>query len=175
MRITLIAAAALAASAALAGCASLPGLGGYGSDYSRPYPNSAGVYVPRDAQQVQNVRLGVVIAVQPVQIDTAGGTKAAGEGIGALAGGLLGHTIGHGNGRTLATVAGAVGGAVAGDAVASHRYAQNGLQITVRLDGNRGVIAVTQAADPMIAVGQRVEVIGNGYGSSPARVEPIGQ
>lgn len=174
MRIKLIA-AALAASAALAGCATMPGFGGgYGyGDASRPYPNAAGIYTPRDAQQVQNVRLGTVIAVRPVQITTASGTKAAGLGIGALAGGLLGHQVGGGSGKTLATVAGAVGGAVAGDAIASHHYQQAGLQVTVRLDRGAGVIAVTQAADPAIAVGQRVEVIGSGYGSSPARVEPL--
>jgi outer membrane lipoprotein SlyB len=111
--------------------------------------------------------------VQPVQIDTAGGTKLAGQGIGAVAGGLLGNQVGGGKGKTLATVAGALGGAVAGNAVASRRFAQQGLQITVKLDSDAGVVAVTQAADPAIAVGERVEVIGNGW-NSLARVEPIG-
>lgn len=167
--------AAIAAALGLAGCATMPqGFGGYGYN-QRPFPNAASIYTPGESQQVQHVRLGTVIAVQRVQIDTATGRKLTGEGVGALAGGLLGHQIGGGNGKTLATVAGAFGGAVAGNAIAAHGYKQPGLQITVRLDQRAGTIAVTQNASTPIMVGERVEVIGSGYGDEPARVEPLPQ
>lgn len=180
MRITILA-AALAATAALAGCASLPGLEGYGygDSYSRPYPNSAGVYTPGESQQIQRVETGTVIAIQPVAINASGGHKMLGEAAGAGVGGLLGNQIGSGRGKTLATIAGAIGGAVAGNAIAGRGYKQQGLQITIRLDktgyGSGRTIAVTQQTGPTFTIGERVEVIGSGYGSSPARVEPIGQ
>lgn len=173
MRITLIA-AALAASAALAGCASLPGLGGgYGDTYNaRTYPNSAGIYAAGGAQRVQRVQLGTVLAVQPVTIDAPPSRAGLGTALGAGAGGLIGNQIGHGGGKTIATVAGAIGGALAGSAIAGRGYKQAGLQITVQLDNRAGTVAVTQNADVPVRVGQRVEIIGNGYGS-PARVEPL--
>lgn len=163
------------AALTLGACASMPGLyGGYGSnDYGRPYPNSASIYSPRNTQSVQRVRLGTVIAVQPVAIDAPTSHAALGTAVGAGVGGLLGHQIGGGSGKTLATIAGAVGGAFAGNTIAGHGYKQQGLQITVALDNHGGTIAVTQNADVEIRVGERVEVIGNGY-ESPARVEPIG-
>lgn len=175
MRITTLA-AALAATAALAGCASLPGLEGYGygGDYNRTYPSSANIYTTRTAQSVQRVQLGTVLAVQPVTIDAPPSRAGLGTAIGAGAGGLLGNQVGHGSGKTVATVAGVIGGALAGSAIAGHGYRQQALQITVQLDHNAGTVAVTQNADVPVRVGQRVEIIGSGYGS-PARVEPIGQ
>ena len=172
----LIVPTSILAALALAGCASMPGLAGYGYGYGgynqRPYPNSANVYTPSDSQKIAQVRLGTVIAVQPVEIQTAGNTKLAGAGIGAVAGGLLGHQVGGGNGKTLATMAGVLGGAVAGNAVAAHHFAQKGLQITVKLDDRGGEIAVAQQTGPIFEVGQRVEVIGGSW-NSPARVEPL--
>lgn len=47
-----------------------------------------------------------------------------------------------------------------------------GLQITVRLN-NGLTVAVTQAADVQVAVGQHVEIIGGGWGGQPARVLPL--
>lgn len=173
MRITILA-AALAASAALAGCATLPGLNGYGGSYNaRTYPNSAGIYSTGGAQRVERVQLGTVLAVQQVTIHAPPSRAGLGTAVGAGVGGLLGHRVGNGSGKTLATIAGAVGGAFAGNTIANHGYKQRGLQITVQLD-NRATVAVTQAADIPIRVGERVEIIGNGY-SGPARVEPIGQ
>ena len=172
----LILSASIVATIALAGCASVPGLAGYGYGYdgynNRPYPNSANVYTPGESQQIAQVRLGTVIAVQPVEIQASSNTRLEGEGIGAVTGGLLGHQVGGGKGKTIATVAGVLGGAVAGNAVAARHFAQDGLQITIRLDNHAGDIAVTQQTGPKFVVGQRVEVIGGSW-NSPARVEPI--
>lgn len=168
--------AALVAAFALAGCASIPGLGGYAyNGYStRPYPNSAGVYTPDESQQIQHVETGTVIAVQHVSINAGTSHKMLGEGIGAVTGGLLGRHVGGSSGKTLATVAGAIGGAVAGDAVAGHGYRQAGLQVTIKLDGRGGTIAVTQQTGPTFHIGERVEVIGGRSYNHPARVEPLG-
>ena len=168
------AAIAAALTLALAGCASLPP----GLNATQPY--SPTVYAPAGAQTVQQVRTGTIIALQPVQIRASGTESQTGAGLGALAGGLLGHSVGGGNGRTLATVAGAIAGGVGGDVAAQHVYEQPGMQITVRLTGgysNGQTIAVTQAVDPTqpLAVGEAVEVVGDGWGSSPARVLPLPQ
>lgn len=161
---TKILAAALFA-ALLAGCASLPpGMTGQ-------YPNSADVYTPGQAQQVQQVQLGTVLAVRSVQIAATGTETGTGSALGALAGGLLGHSVGGGRGKILATVAGALGGGIGGNLVAEHAYQQPGLSITVRLDDGR-VVSVAQAADVQISVGERVELVSAYYGE-PARVVPI--
>lgn len=165
---------AAALAAFLAGCASLPP----GLNATQPY--SPTVYAPAGAQTMQQVRVGQIIAIVPVMIRASGTESQTGGALGALAGGLLGHSVGGGNGRTLATVAGAIGGGIGGDVAAQHAYEVPGVQITVRLTGgysNGQVIAVTQAADPAqpLAVGETVEVVGDGWGSSPARVLPLPQ
>ncbi len=167
------AAIAAALTLALAGCASLPP----GLNATQPY--SPTVYAPAGAQTVQQVRTGTIIALQPVMIRASGAEGQTGMGLGALAGGLLGHSVGGGNGRTLATVAGAIGGGIGGDIAAQRLYRVPGVQITVRLTGGYDsgqTIAVTQAQTaPPLAIGEQVEVVGDGWGSSPARVLPLPQ
>lgn len=165
--------AALAAAITLAGCASLPpGLQGF-------MPNSPDTYTPGQSQNAQAVRIGTVLAVRSVEIEPSNGERLAASGAGAAIGGLIGHGIGGGKGKTLATVAGVVGGAIGGNLVGNHAFHQPGQQITVKLDRNgwnaASVINVTQAASPVVAVGERVEVIGSQYGyNEPVRVEPLG-
>lgn len=167
------AALAAALAALLAGCASLP------PGLSATAPYSPTVYAPGAAQTVQQVHIGTIIALQPVMIRASGTVSQTGGALGALAGGLLGHQVGGGRGRTLVTVAGAIAGGVGGDVAAQHLYRVPSVQVTVRLDGGRydsgHTIAVTQAINPTqpLAVGEHVEVVGDGWGSSPARVLPL--
>ena len=164
---TIITLTALSGALALGGCAVPPGMGGQ-------YQSSAYNYSASQAQQMQQVQLGTVLAVQQVTIRAGQGTTGTGSALGAVAGGLVGSRVGQGNGSAVATVIGALGGAAAGNMVASNAYQQPGLQITVRLD-NGQTIAVTQAADVPVRVGQRVELLGSQYGwGQPARVIPIG-
>ncbi len=161
-KITILAVFALAVT----GCATLPpGVQGYA-------PNSADVYSPTQAQAMQTVRLGTVLAIRPVNIEASAVQTATASGAGALLGGLLGHQVGSGNGKTAATVAGALAGAVGGNLAGNRMRRQPGLQITVQLD-SREVLAVTQSADIPVRVGDRVQLIGSRYGSTPARVVPF--
>jgi len=165
---------AAAITLALAGCASLPP----GLQATQPY--SPTVYQPGAVQNIQQVQTGVVITLAPVRIAASGTDAQTGGALGALAGGLLGHSVGGGSGKTLTTVAGIVAGGIGGDMAAQHVYEQPGLQVTVRLNGGRydsgQTIAVTQAqTSPPLAVGEHVEVVGDGWGSSPARVLPLPQ
>ncbi len=134
----------LAASLALGGCAS--GLGS--ADYSRS-----------QARSVQEVQTGVVTDVRLVRIE---GTKTPiGTGAGAVVGGVAGSQLGRGNGSIVGAVVGAVAGGLAGSAIEEGATRQKGLEITVRLNSGR-TIAVTQAADEDIRVGDRVRVLSGG-------------
>lgn len=156
----------LIAGALLTGCANLP------PSLTGEYHNSADVYTPGQAQQVQNVRLGVVLSVRPVIIAAKQTQTAGGSAIGAVLGGLLGHQVGDGNGRTIATVAGALGGAVAGNLTGQHAYQQPGLEISVKLDDGH-VVSLTQAADVTLTVGERVQLISGAYYGESSRVIPL--
>lgn len=167
---TILTITALLGALALAGCAGVPpGLGGQYQSSAYNYSTSQAQQV----QQVQQVQLGVVLAVQQVTIRAGQGTTSTGSALGAVAGGFVGSRIGQGNGSAVGAVIGALGGAAAGDMAAGKAYQQPGLQITIKLD-NGQTIAVTQAADVPVRVGQRVELLGSPYGwHSTARVVPI--
>ena len=159
----------------LGACAQIPpGMGGV-------YQSSATTYVPSQAQHVQQVRMGTVIAVIPVTIQASQGQQAVGSTLGAVVGGYAGDQVGNGRGSTAMALLGGVAGALAGNAASQHVYGQPGLQITVRLDPvnkwqGAQVIAVTQAADVQVRPGQRVEVLNaSQYGQQPARVIPINE
>lgn len=98
---------------------------------------------------------GVVESIQPQEV------KAQGSGLGIIAGGLiggvLGNQVGAGHGRDLATVAGAVGGGFAGNEIEKNARKQVNYVVRVRMD-NGTVRSVTQAAQPGVAVGERVRL-----------------
>lgn len=132
------------AAVSLGGCAS--GLGG--TDYSRA-----------QTRTVQQVQMGVVQAVHEVNIE---GTKSSvGSGAGAIIGGVAGSDIGGGKGSIVAATIGAVLGGLGGAAVEEGVTRQKGLEITIKLDSGRH-IAITQAADVMFNVGDRVRVLSGG-------------
>jgi outer membrane lipoprotein SlyB len=152
----LVLAAFAAITALLTGCAQLP-------------PASPLAYGVSQAQQVQQVQLGTVLAVLRVSIQP---NSSGLGGIGGMAaGGFLGHQIGGGRGQTAATVLGAIAGAIAGNRAENAATQSPGVQVTVRLDTG-SVIAVTQAADLPLSVGERVQVVGGGWGQA-ARIMPI--
>ena len=129
---------------ALGGCASGTG----GKDYSRA-----------QTRIVQQVQMGVVEAVNEVNIE---GTKTPiGSGAGAIVGGVAGSTVGGGKGSIVGTTIGAVLGGLGGAAIEEGVTRQKGLEITVKLDSGR-IIAITQSADEMFNVGDRVRVLSGG-------------
>ena len=137
-----------AGGSVLAGCAS-PGLGG--GDYSRA-----------QVRGEQTVRMGIVESVRDVRIgarDTGTGTLA-----GAALGGIAGSEMGGGRGSVAGAVAGAVVGGIIGQAVEKSSNDRRGVEVTIRLDTGR-VIAVTQEADEIFRVGDRVRVL-SGQGAT---------
>jgi outer membrane lipoprotein SlyB len=141
-RIQLMGAALVAA--ALAGCA--PGLGG-------------GAYTRDEARREQNVRLGVVESVRPVQIE--GTRSGVGPAAGAVVGGVAGSTVGGGRGSAVAAVIGAVAGGVAGQALEEGTTRKNGVEVTVKLN-NGALVAIVQEADETFRAGDRVRILSDG-------------
>ncbi len=124
----------------------------------------SGDYEREQARGVQEVQMGVVESVREVRIE---GTKSGvGTGAGAIVGGVAGSELGQGRGSLVGTVLGAVAGGVAGSAIESGTTKEKGIEVTVKLDGGR-MIAVTQAADELFKVGDRVRILS---GSGVTRV-----
>lgn len=133
-----------AATLLLAGCPA--GLGG--KDYSRA-----------QARTVQEVQMGIVESVREVNIE---GTKTPiGAGAGAVVGGVAGSTVGSGRGSAVGATVGAVLGGLGGAATEEAVTRQKGVEITVKLDSGR-MLAITQAADEVFRVGDRVRVLSGG-------------
>lgn len=137
-------AAVIIAVAALAGCA--PGLGG-------------GSYTRDEARREQNVRMGMVESVRPVQIE--GTRSGVGPAAGAVVGGVAGSTVGGGRGSAVAAVIGAVAGGVAGQALEEGGTRKNGVEVTVKLDSG-ALVAIVQEADEVFRAGDRVRILSDG-------------
>lgn len=126
---------------AVSGCATSAS----GSSYSRS-----------QARGEMYVRMGVVEAVRPVAIE--GGDSKVGTLAGAAIGGIAGSNVGGGSGHAVGAIVGAVAGGLAGSAIEGATTRKNGVEITIRLDTGT-LIAVTQEADELFAVGERVRVL----------------
>lgn len=131
------------ATLALTGCASNLS----GSSYSRA-----------DARAVQNVRMGTIESLRPVQIE---GTKTPiGTLAGAAVGGIAGNSIGGGRGKAITTILGGVAGGAAGSAVEEGITRTQGVEIVVREDSG-ATRAYVQAVDPaqQFRIGDRVRIM----------------
>lgn len=126
-----------------------------------PPSRSSEVYGREQTMKASIVEMGVVTALRPVMIE---GTKSPVGGIGGAAiGAIGGSTIGGGRGSAVASILGAIAGGLAGAAIEEGATAQNGVEITVRLDSNGRSLAVVQAADEPFGLGDRVRVLTNPY------------
>lgn len=123
-------------------------------------PNSANVYSSRQTQGEQSVRMGVVESVREVSIDkgSSGVGQLAGGAVGAVA---AGSSIGRGNGAIVAGILGAVAGGLVGQNVEANMVNRRGLEITVKLDSG-SLTAITQDADEIFRVGERVRLLSSG-------------
>jgi outer membrane lipoprotein SlyB len=133
--------AALIAAASIAGCS---------------LPSRGDVYSREDTHQAWDVHYGTVTDVDRVTIE---GQRTH---TGSVGGGFVGYEAGraiggHGSAGSIGGAVGSVAGAVVGSAVEEGATRQDGLQLTVELDGGKS-IAVVQAADQPFVVGERVKV-----------------
>ncbi|WP_440468514.1 glycine zipper 2TM domain-containing protein [Pseudomonas sp. YH-1] len=141
-RSTLLLTALFTSAALLSGCASNLS----GSSYSRA-----------DARSVQNVRMGTIESLRPVQIE---GTKTPiGTLAGTAIGGIAGNSIGGGRGKAITTILGGVAGGAAGSAVEEGITRTQGVEIVVREDDG-ATRAYVQAVDSQqFRVGDRVRIM----------------
>ncbi|MFZ9194933.1 MAG: glycine zipper 2TM domain-containing protein [Burkholderiales bacterium] len=137
-------AATMLAAAVVAGCAENLGGGSYTRD---------------EIRREQNVRMGVVESVRPVQIE---GTRTiVGPAAGAVVGGIAGSSVGGGRGSDIAAVLGAVAGGIAGQAIEQGATRRNGVEITIKLDSG-ALVAIVQEADEAFKAGERVRILSDG-------------
>ena len=142
-RSTLLLTPLFTSAALLSGCASDLS----GSSYSRA-----------DARAVQNVRMGTIESLRPVQIE---GTKTPiGTLAGAAVGGIAGSSIGGGRGQAITTILGGVAGGMAGSAVEEGVTRTQGVEIVVREDdGSTRAYVQAVDANQQFRVGDRVRIM----------------
>lgn len=126
---------------------------------------SGSVYTHEQARRVQQVETGVVTGVRTVQIE---GERGVGTLGGAAIGGIAGSSVGGGRGQAIMTVAGGILGGIIGAATEEGITRKDALQITVRLDSGR-TVAIVQEADVQFTVGDKVNVLTNGYETRVSR------
>lgn len=151
---------ALIISLALAGVVPLTASGADNS-LARRYGTS-------EALSVQNARLGEVLMVREVAIQSDRKVN-AGSAIGAAAGYGAAHRI-KGDYRSASRIAGGVIGGVAGTAIQNRVSKRKGVEVYVRDLESGKVTAIVQADDLPIRTGDRVFLTGKG---SRIRVVPI--
>ena len=137
----------------LTGCVS----GLQGSTYSRA-----------EARQVQEVKFGTVVSINPVVIE--GKQTGAGQLPGAIVGGVAGSSVGEGKGQQIVTILGAVGGAVVGSMIEEKATRSQGLELTIKMDSGK-TLSIVQEVDNtnVFREGQQVRVLTQG---GLARVSP---
>lgn len=133
---------------------------------------SANYYGRGNSMQQQDVKMGIVVAVRDVVINTQSTTaQQVSYGAGALVGTVIGAAAGNGNGRYVAGAVGGVIGSLVGNAANEAMSRRAGIEAIIRFDDGH-VAAFTQEADVQLAAGQKVFVIGS---YSNARVVPAAQ
>ena len=126
--------------------------------YRTTYPGDTGY--PTSTQQ-QTARYGYVES-----IETAGGERREGLGVGAvggaIAGGVLGNQVGHGTGRAAATVGGAVIGGVVGHQVEQRVRGSNDgpAEYAYRVRMDDGSYQTIRRSTQDIRTGERVRIDG---------------
>lgn len=128
---------------AVSGCARNP----YGDTYGRS-----------QAQQIQQVKYGTIIQIDPVTLE--GEQNVVGTIAGAAVGGILGSKIGGGSGSDIAAIGGGLLGGYAGSKASQNLSESNGVNLTIKLDDTGETIAIVQAVDPnmLFRVGQKVRI-----------------
>lgn len=127
-------------------------------------PSSSGSSYPRyETRTAYDVEYGEVVATRLVEIE--GDASYIGVWGGAAVGRAAGRSVADGNTGRVAGAVGGVAGAVAGEAIEKKITAEDGLEITVRLD-NSDTIAVVQEQDVLFVPGDRVRVLFGPRGST---------
>lgn len=119
----------------------------------------------------QEVKTGTITSIANVIINPD--NTNTGTVLGGVAGGLAGSTLGGGKGSTLFAAGGALAGAVAGSQLDKAITQQEGVRLTVRIDGEKKTMSVTQVKNKQrpLYVGQHVNIY---IGYKGSFVEPSG-
>ncbi len=100
-------------------------------------------------KSIKHIMEGEVLKTRDVYVADTG----TGATIGTIIGAIAGSTVGSGKGRTLSSLGGAIIGGVAGSEVNT----KNAQELTVRLDSNETIVAVSVGTS--LNVGDRVRIV----------------
>lgn len=146
-----------AAVALVTGCSSAP---------------SGSIYKSSEALKPQEVRMGKLLSVEVIKIDTKGDTT-MGTVAGGAIGGIAGSQMGSGKGAqgALGAVIGATVGAIAGSTVQNMTNKEEAYELTVQMEDDGKIMSIVQASDEAFTAGERVRVLvqGGKYRIAPYR------
>lgn len=125
-----------------------------------PSAPSSSIYKSSEALKPQEVRLGKLLSVRVVQIETSPNTN-IGTAAGAAIGGVAGSQMGSGKGAeaVLGGLVGATVGAVAGSAIQKTTNLEQAVELTVQMDDNQQIMSIVQASDETFVAGQPVKLL----------------
>ena len=127
------------------------------------------VYNAGEAQQVQQVQFGTLLAVEDVRVEGDGAHT--GAILGGVTGAAVGSLFGGGSGRVLSVVGGALAGGVLGAGVEGQARSFDANQLTVELENGSTIVVVQRKDEQFFTRGDRVRVISSGQNA--ARVQVI--
>lgn len=122
--------------------------------------NSGSVYKRDEVRKTQTVKTGIVESVRTVRLE---GTRSpVGTIAGTVIGGVAGGSVGSG-GRTstVISILGSIVGGIVGSAAEEVVTRENGLELTINLDGG-GLVTIVQEDDEAFAPGDKVRIIQSG-------------
>lgn len=127
-------------------------------------------YSVREARRIQQVSFGTITGVQYVKLE--GSEGAVGTIAGAAIGGIAGSSMGGGKGSDIAAILGGVAGGVLGNMAEKELTAEQGIEMTIRLDSGE-YISVVQEIDPQIPlqVGNQVQLLTQGNTTRVVRMQ----
>ncbi len=129
-------------------------------------------YSVSEVGKISQVRLGRVLSVRPIEINSSDPSKPGfGTLIGGLAGAGLGSTIGQGKGQMIGSVLGGLTGATAGHFAQQGLTKTSGFEYSVQLESGNTIV-IAQAGEHPIRPGTNVQVI-DGTGSARSRIIPV--
>lgn len=113
-----------------------------------------------DAQQMQQVLDGTVLAVRDVKVE--GSQSGIGGAAGGVVGGVAGSTVGGGRGSIIASVLGAVAGGVAGNALERSSTREQAVELLVQLRNGERRTVVQARGEQVLQPGDAVLLITTG-------------
>ena len=126
------------------------------------------VFNAGEAQQIQQVSFGTVLAVEEVRVEGDGAHT--GAIIGGITGAAVGSLFGGGSGKVLSVLGGALAGGVLGHGIEGQVRSFDAYQLTIELENGSNIVVVQRKDEQFFTRGDRVRVIVSGQNAARVQV-----